>query len=532
MEKPRTGGAIKTGLVVVPALALLVALGVLEGGAAGSSGQGSARAQAKPNAPRGLRIASVTEGRPTLAWSAGTTRERPIRYLVYRNHGYVAATTSAAFTFAVVPCGSAPTLGVRIVDARGNRSPESAAVFRRTCPGSVPGAPAQAPAPQPPPPSAPAPEPVAAAPSAPQAAAPATAPGLSSGSVSTPPPTPPPAQKPVAAPAPCGPPIRITKGGSYSGCWVSTSSVPAVRIATREPVEIVDSTVVNLGGGDLIVTHPKAPAEVTLDRVTGRGGTGLFFQSSGFKSITIRNCTIDKTGGIYLSLPTADASIVVTRTKQRNVQYDPRGYVRHFLQFHDVTSAAAVDVSWNEVVNVFGRSSVDDVISIYDSAHVSVHDNYIQGAYPTTSGSAYSGSGIMIEEHSYDNEIFDNQVIDTTNAGIGIAGGRDNSVYRNKVLSDGTLDDGTPLAASNVGIYVWNSNSTPEWANNHAIGNTVGWLRFDGTRNNLWFPNAPGSDYALNTALADNRLITRALEQAEWLAWLAKLAASGVRVGA
>jgi hypothetical protein len=138
----------------------------------------------------------------------------------------------------------------------------------------------------------------------------------------------------------------------------------------------------------------------------------------------------------------------------------------------------------------------------------------------------------MIEEDSYDNKVFDNQVIDTTNAGIGIAGGHDNYIRHNRVLSDGMLDDGTPLAASNVGIFVWNSKSDSRWANNHAIGNTIGWRRSDGTWNNMWFPDAPGGDYALNLALADDRLITRAQEQAEWTAWLAKLAANRIHVGA
>lgn len=295
---------------------------------------------------------------------------------------------------------------------------------------------------------------------------------------------------------------------------------------------ITNSTVTNVSGGDLIATSPRTPANVTLTNVTGIGGTGLFFQSAGFASVAIRNCSIEKTGGIYLVQPVAGASIVVTRNKQRNVQKDPRGHLRHFLQFHGVTTAAAVEVSWNEIVNVFGQSSVDDVISIYESANVSVHDNYIQGAYPTTSGGGYSGSGIMIEEGSYDNEVFNNQIVDTTNVGIGIAGGHDNYVRSNTVLSDGRLDNGTPLAAANVGIYVWNSTADPGWANNHATGNTVGWRRADGSRNNLWFRDAPGSDYALNTEIADSRFITRAREQAEWVTWLAKLTANGIRVGA
>lgn len=295
---------------------------------------------------------------------------------------------------------------------------------------------------------------------------------------------------------------------------------------------IVDSTVKSFGGGTLIAARPGTPVDVTLTHVVGQGGTGLFFTSQGFRSVTIENCTIDKTGGIYLVGGQPGASIVVTRNSQRNVQRDAGGHLRHFIQLHDVTSAASADISWNEIVNDFGESSVDDVISIYNSARASVHDNFVKGAYPSTSRSAYSGSGIMIEVGSHDNRVFDNQVVDTTNVGIGIAGGRDNLVTGNRVFSDGRLDDGTPLAAANVGIFVWNSTDAAGWANNHATGNTVGWHKADGTRNNLWFPHAPGSDYALNTGVADDRLLTRSGEQAEWTAWLAKLAANGIRVGA
>ena len=60
--------------------------------------------------------------------------------------------------------------------------------------------------------------------------------------------------------------------------------------------------------------------------------------------------------------------------------------------------------------------------------------------------------------------MYANQVVDTTNAGIGIAGGWNNKVHDNRIVSDGKLDDGTPLAAANVGLFVWNMYGDPGWA--------------------------------------------------------------------
>ncbi len=292
---------------------------------------------------------------------------------------------------------------------------------------------------------------------------------------------------------------------------------------------ITDATVTNLAGGKLIDAAANVQTDVTLTRVRGFGGTGRFFEAEGFKSVRIQNCTIDKTGGIRLSVPVAGATVIVTRNKQRNVQRDPGGDYRQFLQFNQVTTAS-VDVSWNEIINVFGESSVEDVISMYRSAHAKVHDNYIQGGYPTTLAGEYTGGAISIETGSYDNEVYNNTVVDSINGAIGITSGHDNYVHGNKVVSDGRLNGGPLFAAANVGLIVWNYNSESTFANNRSIGNTVGYVRYDGRRNNMWFPDAPSGDYALNTEMPDQ--ITDSTEKAEWPAWLSKLGAAGIQVGA
>ena len=341
-------------------------------------------------------------------------------------------------------------------------------------------------------------------------------------------------QSQVAAPPAGQPPITITAGGTYSGNWTSTSITPAVRISTAEPVVIRNSTITNRSGGPLVVTDWPLAVNVTLRRVKAFGGNGRFFDAEGFRSIRIENCTIDKTAGIKIAQGVAGASVVITRNKQRNVHGPTQGAsgLRQFVQLAEVQTAT-VDISWNEVVNTFGKSEVEDVISIYKSAHAKVHDNYLQGGYPFTNVGDSSTNGITVEvgdgvgPTSFDNEIWNNIIVDNV-GGIGLVGGHDNYAHDNRIVQDGKLDDGSTLRAANVGLAVWNIGRFSGFVNNRAQRNVVGFVHAGGYRNDFWFPDAPG-DYSRNTPRRGR--ITRTTEQAERKAWLAKLAKHRIRIG-
>jgi chitinase len=331
--------------------------------------------------------------------------------------------------------------------------------------------------------------------------------------------------------APRGP-VTITAGGTYTGNWVSTDSTPAVRIATAEPVAIVNSTVTNLAGGTLIESTHTVPTNVMLDRVSAYGGSGRFYEADNFQSITIRRCTIDKTSGIHLAHGDANSSVRIRRNRQRNIQ---RGSVNpgNFVQLAEVQESA-VDISWNEIINVFGKSEPEDVISIYKSAHARIHDNYIQGGYPMTNVSQSSANGITVEvgegapPASYDNEIWNNTVVDHV-GGIGLLGGYDNSAHDNRIVQDGKLPSGTTRLAANLGLAVWNIGKFSGFSNNKMWGNVVGYVNAAGRRNDMWFPDAP-NDYRLNKRIRGK--ITRAVEQAELKVWRAKLAKGHITIGA
>ncbi len=298
---------------------------------------------------------------------------------------------------------------------------------------------------------------------------------------------------------------------------------------------IRSSRVTNLSGGPLIVTDWPLAVNLTLRGVRAFGGAGRFLEAEGFKSIRVENCTIEKTAGMKLVSAAQGASVVITRNRQSNIQGPNQGAhgLSQFVQLNEV-QASTVDVSWNDVVNEFGKSEVEDVISIFKSSHARVHDNYIEGGYPLMNTSDSSANGITVEvgdgsgPTSFENRIYRNQIVDNV-GGVGLVGGRDNLAYANRVVQDGKLVGGARLAASNVGLAVWNIANLPDFVNNRAYGNILGFVHAGGHRNDMWLPNSPG-DYRLNRRILAP--VTRKTEQAERRAWLRKLASKRIRIGA
>ena len=434
-----------------------------------------------PSSPTGLAVSNVTQSSLTLGWNASTDNVGVVSYEVFRNGTKMESTASRSSSQTGLACSTSYFFGVEALDAAGNHSPRvSVNPTTSACP---------------------------------------------------PPPTPPPAPAPPPPPAPSGP-ITITQGGTYSGTWVGTGAGPAVRIATSAPVTIENSTIRNTGAAPLIDAN-HAGAQLTVRRSTlegAPGSVGKAVYSYGFKSVRVENCTINFTWGIRLDAIQAGGTIVVTKNKGRNMVRNPSDYSHFFQAANHTQQPAQIDVSWNEIINTFGQSGVEDVLSMHGAGYAKIHDNYIQGAYPDALGSGYSGSGIMLDSGAHDNEIYNNIIVDTVNAGIGIASGWNNSVHDNRMVFDGRDDAGNLFAAANIGTYVWNYDANPNWANNHSTNNSVGWIKANGQRNDMWFPDAPSADYGTNTMIPNP--VTRQTEQAEYQSWLGKLASNGITVGA
>ncbi len=124
-------------------------------------------------------------------------------------------------------------------------------------------------------------------------------------------------------------------------------------------------------------------ANLTLVRVTGCGGPARFLEAEGFKSITVRMHAQQDRRDLSHQPGRGGAGV---GDKKPGEKHPEREHVRQFLQLNRVTTAT-VDVSWNEVINAYGQSEIEDGISVYKSSNAVIHDNYLQGgSRDTTTG--------------------------------------------------------------------------------------------------------------------------------------------------
>ena len=354
----------------------------------------------------------------------------------------------------------------------------------------------------------------------------------------------------------------IDHGGTYSGSWESDDAdKPCVRIATAEPVVIENASL--RGRGNLIVSR-EHQAKITIrnvravdvnPNVEGKSA-GRFCDIERFASVTIENCSMENTGGIYLldyeGNRTASETVRILRNRAHNINgrrsdghggYGSGKSLVQFAQLDKVRHAAGIEIAWNEVINDPGQSAVEDNISIYLSSGtkespIRIHDNFIRGAYPIDPlKHDYSGGGIMLGDGVSDQGTENdsgfviaekNQVLDTTNYGIAISAGHDCQIVANRIVSAGMLENGKPIGAQNVGAYVWDSYKAGKtrFYRNMGRNNLIGWVNKDG-RNDWWTPDDDG--WENNTRWADP--ITRKVYDHEWDRWQDKLKAAQISIG-
>ena len=376
-------------------------------------------------------------------------------------------------------------------------------------------------------------------------------------------------------------PLTITHGGSYGGNWQSLDpNVAAVTIKTSEPVVIENA---HIRGKGTLILGVSGHLRLTVRGVRAYGlnpgqqrrAPGRFLQADGVDALSVEHNSFVNTRGISVknftgSRDGAQPTLQVRYNKAENIngRYSNggNGYLlsgatgggwdwAQFLQLDRVTGVPNVDVSWNQVINAPDKSRVEDNISVYMSSGtpnspIAIHDNYIQGAYPSRPQSSdYTGGGILLGDNLGTGDAasqpawvraYDNQVVSTANYGVGIYGGHDLQAYNNRVVSSGKLADGREIGAGHAaGIYVWDGNPKGgRFYNNVAHDNAIGLLhQLNGklVRGDTFLPDcaksADGSSAcANNQSLPDP--ITLASEQAEFVRWQDKLRQQGVQVGA
>lgn len=359
------------------------------------------------------------------------------------------------------------------------------------------------------------------------------------------------------------PALRISRGGTYTGSWESLNpKVAAITVETSEPVVIQNC---RLRGRGILVHAPSSGAQVTVRNCEGLGlnpnsagaAHGRFFSAYKPRRVVLERNSLQDTAGIYVDGGgSQNAGISVQFNRARNIEgrlssgnggYSSQFTRVQFLQLNNVRATRNILVAWNEVINEPRQSRVEDNINLYLSSGtpdspIVIRNNYIRGGYPADPArDSYSGGGIIVDGNGTSMataaghiDIVDNQVVATTNYGVAISAGHHVKVQRNRVVSSGRTPDGQRIAAANIGVYVWdmNFNARKGTFHHHTVThNYSAWTNHSGNRNDFWMPDCGGTVICSNNSKAAGT-VTKAVEDAEFATWSAKLRQQGIKVGA
>ena len=234
----------------------------------------------------------------------------------------------------------------------------------------------------------------------------------------------------------------------------STTGVPIIRIANSSNI-IIRNCFFNKGTNEAIDIENSANVLVEKNLINGVT-TGIYALNS--------------------------QSIKVINNQCINVRQRSGGGRGQLVQFNSVGGTG------NEIINnrseAFpGESNTEDHISLYKSSNVTVRDNMFRGGGPST-----SGSGVMSGDNGGDNQLIENNLLlNTGNAGIGVAGGNNIRVLNNKIYSVRTPVSNNPL-------YVW-AQAGAACSNITVALNLVNWTNAAGVINKGWNAGNCGSSY-------------------------------------
>lgn len=257
----------------------------------------------------------------------------------------------------------------------------------------------------------------------------------------SPPPTPTPA--PTASPPPTP---TLTPGDPWAVPFGSRPSSAAIRLANCSNVVIENVTLRDLGAG-VIAIRIEDCTNVTIRAVD----------------------FVNVAEGVY-ALNSSGITVVDSRYSNITGPAQPRtgANVANFVQLNNVSTAL---IGHNK-----GKGGdTEDIVSVYQSDHVTVEDNHFEG----TNWTSASSSGIALSDGGGSaNVARRNILVNPGQVGAFIAGGTGSTIADNIII-------GEQRERSNVGIYVWNQSSSP--CSGHTVsGNRVRWVNAAGASNGYW----------------------------------------------
>jgi hypothetical protein len=362
--------------------------------------------------------------------------------------------------------------------------------------------------------------------------------------------------------------IVITKGGTYSGTWVSDDpTVAAVLIKTDESVTLENSYITSRG--NLIYIIGTQGAHVTIRNVVGTGidpevagrSRGIFVVGSVVESLLVENCNIIGTHSGFRITNSRPSFLKILNNLVRGLEdraSDGHGGLEitrpslgHFILLNEIVAPLGAEIAWNQVRQTIGASSTEDFVNIYKSqgtqgSPIYVHDNYFEGNSSSTS-KVYTGNGMMTDGDSSSTVsayvLFEaNQIVHTAGSGIAIANGHDIVAKANRIVSCGKDAEGNSFSTGTSAIGLVNYYKAPDFFNNSITG-TIGGMVTLGTNgkeivSDFWVDAsdvATGNNSVLGNLFTDPCLIRGVLnleaENAERSYWDAKVKAARQFIG-
>jgi hypothetical protein len=365
-------------------------------------------------------------------------------------------------------------------------------------------------------------------------------------------------------------PITITKGGIYSGNWLSNDpQIPAVQVLTDDPVTITNSVVT--GRGTLIRAYGTHGGHLTVTNTTGIGldpnvagySRGIFVSVATMATLSVQNCTMRGLDyGIYAVKSTMSELSIKNNV---GVDFDDRisdgnggtqlnkRNLGHFIMLNQIQLQNGGEIAWNQVINTPGVASTEDIINIFQSpaakdAPLRIHDNYLEGTFATGYTLYYTGLGIQFDGGTNDSAwanafvtVDNNVVVHVSNGGIAIGAGHDITMTNNRIVSCGQDGAGHWSSVSGGAIGMLNYYETQQFYNNAISGSTGGSVIAPGGVPEIAdMGPLDAVAIALHNSQLNNRFddpcwvngkVSQAAEAAERNAWRIRVASSGEAIG-
>ncbi len=361
-------------------------------------------------------------------------------------------------------------------------------------------------------------------------------------------------------------PIEITSGGTYTGNWESLDpAVPAVKISTTSAVTIINSNIRSKGH---LIENTVQNVNITVKNTNGYAlnpgagnYNGRFIKLSYPKNVVVENNYIEGCSfAVYIfrfnGSGSTSETVKIRYNKIKNIDgrksngadYDRTGWMHNCgIQLNDVENIGNIEIAWNEIINIPYNSSVGDVINMYDSrgtssSYINIHNNYVEGGYYGDATAQNSGLGVIVDGAATTSDqapayinLYNNQVVNATNAGVGTTIGSNTNIYSNRTVNSGNLpSDGTNNLHPGYGIGVLSYQaSQSEYMDGSTIqiyDNVSGWMsqKKDGTifRQDYYTPVGTRTNC---TSISGD--ITRSTEEAEYTTWQNKLSTQGIKLG-